>query len=152
MKIRDFELKNKTVLEIGKFAILCNWFEKEYCENNCNYSRLKDAFENVRIDSKKQKELADGFEVRKYMFMQVTEEYVDTGLYPDNARRTRTDAEERKVMEDFIDQKEGDTTLGCLMTIYRIRCNMMHGLKIVEQLDDQYELFKAVNGVLESIR
>ena len=148
MKIRDFELKNKTVLEIGKFAILWNWFEKEFCENNCNYSRLK----NVRIDSKKQKELADVFEVRKYMFMQVTEEYVDTGLYPDNARRTRTDAEERKVMKDFIDQKEGDTTLGCLMTIYRIRCNMMHGLKIVEQLDDQYELFKAVNGVLESIR
>ena len=106
----------------------------------------------MRIDSKKQKELADVFEVRKYMFMQVTEEYVDTGLYPDNARRTRTDAEERKVMKDFIDQKEGDTTLGCLMTIYRIRCNMMHGLKIVEQLDDQYELFKAVNGVLESIR
>ena len=141
MKIRDFELKNKTVLEIGKFAILWNWFEKEFCENNCNYSRLKNASENVRIDSKKQ-----------YMFMQVTEEYVDTGLYPDNARRTRTDAEERKVMEDFIDQKEGDTTLGCLMTIYRIRCNMMHGLKIVEQLDDQYELFKAVNGVLESIR
>lgn len=55
MKIRDFELKNKTVLEIGKFAILWNWFEKEFCENNCNYSRLKDAFENVRIDSKKQK-------------------------------------------------------------------------------------------------
>ena len=152
MKIRDFELKNKTVLEIGKFAILWNWFEKEFCENNCNYSRLKNASENVRIDSKKQKELADVFEVRKYMFMQVTEEYVDTGLYPDNARMTRTDAEERKVMEDFIDQKEGDTTLGCLMTIYRIRCNMMHGLKIVEQLDDQYELFKAVNGVLESIR
>lgn len=152
MKIRDFELKNKTVLEIGKFAILWNWFEKEFCENNCNYSRLENASENVRIDSKKQKELADVFEVRKYMFMQVTEEYVDTGLYPDNARRTRTDAEERKVMEDFIDQEEGDTTLGCLMTIYRIRCNMMHGLKIVEQLDDQYELFKAVNGVLESIR
>lgn len=41
MKIRDFELKNKTVLEIGKFAILWNWFEKEFCENNCNYSRLK---------------------------------------------------------------------------------------------------------------
>lgn len=152
MKIRDFELKDQTVLEIGKFAILWNWFEKEFCENNCNYSRLENASENVRIDSKKQKELADVFEVRKYMFMQVTEEYVDTGLYPDNARRTRTDAEERKVMEDFIDQEEGDTTLGCLMTIYRIRCNMMHGLKIVEQLDDQYELFKAVNGVLESIR
>ena len=152
MKIRDFELKDQTVLEIGKFAILWNWFEKEFCENNCNYSRLENASKNVRIDSQKQKELADVFEVRKYMFMQVTEEYVDTGLYPDNAKRTKIDAEERKVMEDFIDQKEGDTTWGCLMTIYRIRCNMMHGLKIVEQLDDQYELFKAVNGVLESIR
>ena len=48
--------------------------------------------------------------------------------------------------------KEEYIVLGCLMSIYRIRCNMMHGLKIVKQLDNQYELFKAVNGVLESIR
>ena len=84
--------------------------------------------------------------------MQITEDYVNTGLYPDNARRSKTDKEERKAMEDFINQSGDEIALGCLMTIYRIRCNMMHGLKIVEQLDDQYELFKAVNGVLESVR
>ena len=41
MKIRDFELKDQTVLEIGKFAILWNWFEKEFCHNECNYKELK---------------------------------------------------------------------------------------------------------------
>lgn len=152
MKIRDFELKDQTVVEIGKFAILWNWFEGKFCDNKCNYKRLETVIKNVRIDFQKQKELADVFEVRKYMFMQITEEYVDTGLYPNNAKRSWTDEEERKAMEEFIDQQGDNIALGCLMTIYRIRCNMMHGLKEVKQLDDQYELFKAVNGVLESIR
>lgn len=152
MKIRDFELKDQTVMEIGKFAILWNWFEGKFCDNKCNYKRLETVIKNVRIDFQKQKELADVFEVRKYMFMQITEEYVDTGLYPNNAKRSWTDEEERKAMEEFIDQQGDNIALGCLMTIYRIRCNMMHGLKEVKQLDDQYELFKAVNGVLESIR
>lgn len=139
-------------MEIGKFAILWNWFEGEFCDNKCNYKRLETVIKNVRIDFQKQKELADVFEVRKYMFMQITEEYVDTGLYPNNAKRSWTDEEERKAMEEFIDQQGDNIALGCLMTIYRIRCNMMHGLKEVKQLDNQYELFKAVNGVLESIR
>lgn len=152
MKIRDFELKDQTVMEIGKFAILWNGFEGEFCDNKCNYKRLETVIKNVRIDFQKQKELADVFEVRKYMFMQITEEYVDTGLHPNNAKRTWTDEEERKAMEEFIDQQGDNIALGCLMTIYRIRCNMMHGLKEIKQLDDQYELFKAVNGVLESIR
>ena len=152
MKIRNFELKDETVLEIGKFAVLWNWFEKTFCNNNCNYNRLKESIEFIKIDETKQKRLAEVFDVRKYMFMQITEDYVNTGLYPDNARRSKTDKEERKAMEDFINQSGDEVALGCLMTIYRIRCNMMHGLKIVEQLDDQYELFKAVNGVLESVR
>lgn len=152
MKIRDFELKDQTVLEIGKFAILWNWFEKEFCHNECNYKELKKVAPYVKIDFQSQKDLAEVFEQRRFLFEQMIEEYVRTALYPDNAKRTKTEPEERKAMEGFLAQEEEYIVLGCLMSIYRIRCNMMHGLKIVEQLDDQYELFKAVNGVLESIR
>lgn len=36
MKIKGCELKNETVLEIGRFAILWNCFESEWCNNKCN--------------------------------------------------------------------------------------------------------------------
>ena len=48
-------------------------------------------------------------------------------------------------------QEEDDLRCGCLLVIYRIRNNLMHGLKCIEQLNDQFELFQAVNGVLESL-
>ena len=68
MKTRNFELKDETVLEIGKFAVLWNWFEKTFCNNNCNYNRLKESIEFIKIDETKQKRLAEVFDVRKYKF------------------------------------------------------------------------------------
>ena len=50
-----------------------------------------------------------------------------------------------------MEQKGTDLNSGCLLVIYRIRNNLMHGLKMVEELNGQFELFQAVNGVLESI-
>lgn len=54
-------------------------------------------------------------------------------------------------MEKFMEQKEEDVRCGCLLVIYRIRNNLMHGLKCIEQLNDQLKLFEAVNGVLETL-
>ena len=88
----------------------------------------------MKIDFQSQKDLAEVFEQRRFLFEQMIEEYVRTALYPNNAKRTKTEPEERKAMEGFLAQKEEYIVLGCLMSIYRIRCNMMHGLKIVEQL------------------
>ena len=50
-----------------------------------------------------------------------------------------------------MEQEEDDLRCGCLLVIYRIRNNLMHGLKCIEQLNDQLELFQTVNGVLESL-
>ena len=153
MKVREYDLKNQTVLEIGKFAILWNWFENEYCDNNCNFNTLKSAAPVVGMNTQKQKELADAFNERKLRLQLSTEEYVDLALFPPKARRSKqTEQEERKTMEEFIDQRGLDTEIGCLMSIYRIRCNMMHGLKFINELDDQIKLFEAANGVLVSIR
>lgn len=67
-----------------------------------------------------------------------------------NARRTK-DADDL-LMKSFLEQNNGDVCCGCLLVIYRIRNNLMHGLKCIEELNDQFYLFEAVNDVLESIK
>ena len=150
MRIKDCEIKEETVIEIVKFAVLWNEFENTFCGNSCNYKKLKMAAPHVRIDDRQQKELAEVFAYRSRLGEMLLADYVKTGLYPHNAKRPQTEEEERQAMEAFIKRQEGDQTLGCLMAIYRIRCNMMHGLKGIEELDGQYALFKAANYVLEN--
>ena len=58
MRIKDFTLQDKTVLEIGKFAILWNLFEKTYCNNNCSPSVLKEIAPRLEIDTDAMKRLA----------------------------------------------------------------------------------------------
>lgn len=152
MKIKNNEIRDKTVEEIGRFAILWNWFENSFCNNNCNYKKLKERASCVTIDLQKQNALAEVFAKRSRLGELIIADYVKVGLYPANARNTKTDEDARKAMETFINQQNENTNLGCLMAIYRVRCNMMHGLKGIEELDGQYELFRAINDVLESIR
>ena len=103
----------------------------------------------ISIDKANQAEFAKVLNQRRAWFGQVIPEYVETGLYPGNAHQSQE--EDRLLMEKFMEQKEDDLRCGCLLVIYRIRNNLMHGLKCIEQLNDQLELFRAVNGVLESL-
>ena len=53
MKIKGCELKNETVLEIGRFAILWNCFERNCCNNNCNPSSIKKISGSIQLDMEK---------------------------------------------------------------------------------------------------
>ena len=59
-----------------------------------------------------------------------------------------------KMMQMFLLQigNNDELVCGCLLVIRRIRNNMMHGLKVIKELNDQIELFRSANEVLESIR
>ena len=149
MLIKQHILDDELVVEVGKFAILWNCFERFHCDNLCNPNKIKAVYQNLKIDQDKQAALAKALNVRRSWFGQIIPEYVETGLYPGNARQNQE--ADRQLMEKFMEQKEPDLRCGCLLVIYRIRNNLMHGLKCIEQLNDQIELFKAVNGVLESI-
>ena len=48
-------------------------------------------------------------------------------------------------------QDSEDLRCGCLLVIHRLRNNLMHGLKLIEELNEQLTLFQAANEVLESI-
>lgn len=149
MNIKDYHLSGELITQIGIFAISWNCFERFYCKNCCNPKVIKRVYKDISISTEKQSELAMVLNERRTWFGQVISEYVDTGLYPGNARQNQE--EDRVLMEKFLKQEEPDLRCGCLLVIYRIRNNLMHGLKCVEQLNDQLELFKAVNAVLGSV-
>ena len=149
MKIKNFELHDETVMEIGKFAILWNMFEKKYCNNNYSPRALKSIISNIDINKDAMNIFANELDDRRCWFNMLVPEYARLSLHPGNARLSNK--EDIDIMVRFINKEEGDNILGCLLIIARIRNNLMHGLKIAEQLDDQIELFKAANLVLESI-
>ena len=149
MKIKDYELKDETVLEIGKFAILWNCFENEWCDNNCSPDAIKKISDSIQIDMVKQEEFASILNKRHDKLKWFEADYVKDSLHPGNDRMSRED--DINIMRMFLEQRGEDLVYGCLLVIYRIRNNLMHGLKLPSQLDEQIELFRAANGVLESI-
>ena len=97
----------------------------------------------------KQAQLAKELNKRRNWFDQLEMDYVRDSLHPGNARVSK-DAD-MQVMKQFLEQKGDDLLYGCLLVIYRIRNNLMHGIKLLEELDGQIELFRAANDVLENI-
>ena len=149
MRIKGHNLDDELIVEMGKFSMLWNCFERFQCDNNCSTEKIRAVCSRISIDKDKQAELARVLNERRSWLGQTISEYVETGLYPGNARQNRP--EDRIAMEQFMKQEGDDLRQGCLLVIFRIRNNLMHGLKCIEQLNDQLELFKAVNGVLESL-
>ena len=148
MNIKENILDDKLIIEIGKFAVLWNLFEKEHCNNNCNREKIKIACEFIVIDQEKQAKFAQALNKRREWFKQLYLDFINTNLYSDNKKPTD---EEIEAIKCFLNQDGKDWTYGCLLCVYRIRNNMMHGLKDIEKLNKQIGIFQAVNEILESI-
>lgn len=149
MKIKGYEIAEETVMEIGKFTILWSHFEDAFFGNRCNAYKIVKEYKKFYIREDAQKQFADALSKRRDWTQQLISEYADEGLHPGNA--DQSDDNHKALMEEFMEQKGEDLRCGCLLIIHRIRNNMMHGLKSIEYLDDQLELFQAINAILESI-
>lgn len=149
MLIKGYDLQEATVLEVGKFAVLWNWFERSWCDNNCNPAKIKRIAATIQIDPKKQAHLAEVLNKRRHWLGQLEMDYVRDSLHPGNARASSE--EDMVVMLQFIEQSGDELTRGCLLVLHRIRNNLMHGMKLLEELDGQIELFRAATAVLESV-
>ena len=150
MKIKNYNLNDELILEIGKFSVLWNCFERFQCTNSCNPNSIRAICAKISIEKDKEVVLATVLNKRRSFYNMIIHEYVQQGLSPIGARQPQED--DKRLMEEFLKQSGDDLTCGCLLTIYRIRNNLMHGLKQIEDLDTQLDLFKAVNEVLESVR
>ena len=78
---------------------------------------------------------------------------VTNGLFSEHTVRPKK--WEKRYIEIFLTQNAAATDVaklyGCLLTIYRIRNNFMHGLKDIATLKNQLDLFKAANSILEAL-
>lgn len=147
MLIKGYELNDELIVEIGKFAVLWNLFEKTYCHNNCSPAKIINISNDFSVNAEKQANLAKALNDRREWFYLACSDFIVGGLYSDNRPPKEN---EREYVEAFLEQ-ETDSQCGCLLCVYRIRNNLMHGLKDVETLNNQLEIFKAANGVLEEL-
>lgn len=150
MLIKDEKIQEDTVVAIGKFAILWNWFEHYWCNNYCNPQKIRNIAKIVHVDMEKQANLSKVLNERRNWFGQLELDYIVNSLHPGNARASSE--EDIETMRQFMEQTGDDLICGCLLVIHRIRNNLMHGIKLLEELDGQIELFNAANAVLESIK
>lgn len=150
MKIRNYNLDDELIIEIGRFSVLWNCFERFQCNNSCNPNSIKAICAKISIEKDKEVALATVLNKRRSFYNMIISEYVQQGLSPTGARQPQED--DKRFMEEFLKQSGDDLTCGCLLTIYRIRNNLMHGLKQIEDLNTQLDLFLAVNEVLESVK
>ena len=150
MKIRNYNLDDELIIEIGRFSVLWNCFERFQCNNSCNPNSIKSICAKISIEKDKEVALATVLNKRRSYYNMIIPEYVQQGLSPTGARQPQED--DKRFMEEFLKQSGDDLTCGCLLTIYRIRNNLMHGLKQIEDLNTQLDLFKTVNEVLESVK
>lgn len=150
MIVKGYEIEDRVVAEIGKFAILWNCFERLFFNNFLSPKDIIKKSNIIAVDREKEKALVDEIQKRIYLlYDDDVNNYVNDGLHPGNA--IQSDGKYKQYMQEFIDQSSQNSTIGCLLIIHRIRNNLMHGLKMPDNLNGQYKLFKAVNGVLESV-
>ena len=152
MRIRNVNLKDETIFEIGKFTVLWSNFEKEKCDNDCSLPKLRnmgDVISKISLDTLNRFALTLQKRGEKLTTGNVGK-YVAEGFHPDGTR-TPLDSDAQESLREFITSGGQESHIGALFAIYRIRNNMLHGLKELVELDGQIELFKAVNNVLEGI-
>lgn len=148
MLIKNYELSDELIVEIGKFAVLWNLFENYYCNCNCSSKTIYNISSSISISDESQAKFAEALNKRRHLFGQDFIDYITNNLYSED-RQPKKD--EINNIEIFLKQEKVEAIAGCLLSIFRIRNNMMHGLKDVSQLDNQLELFKSANEVLESL-
>ena len=150
MNIKDYELNDEVIMEIGRFAILWNCFERDFFYNDCNSDKIEGIYNDLSISKTAQEKLEKALNERRSYVRQLIPDYVAGGLHPGNARPSKE--KHNTLMQEFMEQKGEDLPCGCLLIIYRIRNNLMHGLKHIKELNGQLELFQAMNDVLECIK
>lgn len=150
MKVKNYVLDENLIIELGKFTILWNYFEKYFCDYNCSSSKLKKIYQRIDLNKEKMCNFAKTLNNRRNYFNMLITDYVNEGLFPPGSRNSSD--KDKQIMKEFLKQENHSSKLGCLLIILRIRNNMMHGLKQIEDLNEQYDLFVSVNEVLESIK
>lgn len=143
ISINEKDFEKEIVIEIGKFAILWNIFEKEKCKNDCNIDKLAQLVKEKETDQF-WKSLAKVLKERLGARDCNVDDYINSHLSQGRGMKKL----EKIYVKEFIDTDGERNLVGGLIAIYRIRNNMFHGLKDWTCLGGQLKLFEGINEFL----
>lgn len=163
LEINNYSYNKETILEIGKFAVMWNFFEYDKFNKECEVSKIKDYVAKLNITEElvaKCYDLRD--KLRDYLMWH---EIVDVKtiwkkFYTKKKKVKNNDGSWQliKPINDYVFEYLNNIPLkniqlleGCLYVCLRLRNNLFHGVKLYYSLDDQIEIFKALNNLLEEI-
>ncbi len=148
--VKNIQISEDTLIEIGKFSVLWNMLEKKFFNYNLGIAQIKEKIKTISFDCESVRKLKDAINDRKLALnVEKWKDYYDYHIEDENAHHLLE--EYKSEIIDFI-ENNNNNTYGCLLFIYKIRNNLFHGLKDVYDLDNQVGLFRAINGVLEKIK
>lgn len=152
MRIIGYDLSDEVVLEIGKFAILWNNFEKDLFNFKFRASDLQFVCHAITFNL----DLLEEFRIHlnsQYLYYNDDELFIKYFLYTENSDRCPK-LWEKEYICDFLHNSgtDVDKFCGCILVIHRYRNNLMHGMKNVAGLEQQLQVFKIINEFLESIK
>ena len=169
MRIANSIIDDRTVLEVGKFGVLWNKFERQYFSTQYSRKKLNDRFStlmrryaenSISYLSMVTRQRMEDLYLRNFGNGQ-TDYYVRSKL---GVRKGLWDRmipdDDIEIVKSFIDnfqaQNRENRMKAAVLVCYRIRCNMFHGMKDtnatdVTGLDAQWQLSEAVNRFLESL-
>ena len=136
-------VENKTLESIGTFSVEWAVFEDSYFGWHCSLSAI---MERISKDTILSGELMSVCE----QFRDVLIQYAG-GNESEVISRLKFRSSERNAKEAVADWVHNDkcTYAAPIAVIYRIRCNMFHGEKMVYMLDGQQELFDMASRVID---
>ena len=142
-RLLGFDLKFEDNQVVWEFVVLWNLFEHQICGDCFKLNKVDTYAERISQDSIDE---VFSFFKNRYVSGSETNDNFES-LFP-------TDKTRKKDVADFMLMKgtSGLTAVTVSMLIvYRLRCNLFHGIKTIEMWEKQKELFKNANRLLLAI-
>lgn len=130
---------------IKDFSLLWNVFENKVCETNFNQAAVIAKYATIPYN------LADFQEILDYFKARYMAGGIPTARYPFLFLRARDN--EALVRDVLIGVRNDIDSVLLVITIiiYRFRCNLFHGTKDIELINEQKENFEHANSFLMKI-
>lgn len=136
-------VENKTLESIGTFSVEWAVFEDSYFGRHCSLSAIMERISKDTILSGELMSVCEQFRGVLIQYAGGNESEVISRLKFRSSERNG-----KKAVADWV-HNDKCTYAAPIAVIYRIRCNMFHGEKMVYMLDGQQELFDMASRVID---
>lgn len=146
-----YHIDDSTVNAIGEFSIVWALFERDKCNQNCSPCKLRILSEKI-IESEELKENCNFFrEINQDLIIRKKSRITDETIQDLYFSQETNNQQE---LIDFLMRNAQDWKsflTGAMLLVYRIRNNMLHGLKDEYDLNKQKEIFIKGSKLLHSV-